>query len=102
MEKDRMHSQLPTSNFQDGAARLNSLGVRRWALGVVMAELGVVAGLAQDPQTPPPAAATPPQHPSEIQLAISGEPGTPPRFAVPDFVALSPDVAGIAKTLGQV
>ena len=33
---------------------------------------------------------------------ISGEPGTPPRYAVPDFVALSPDAADIAKTLGQV
>ena len=36
------------------------------------------------------------------QLVISGEPGTPPRYAVPDFVALSPDAADIAKTLGQV
>src|ERR1044072_5850848 len=101
MEKDRMHSQLPTSNFQDGAARLNSLGVRRWALGVVMAGLGVVAPRAQAPPPPPPTAAAP-QQPSEIQLVISGEPGTPPRFAVPDFVALSPDVADIAKMLGQV
>ena len=29
---------------------------------------------------------------------ISGDPGTPPRYAVPDFVALTPDAAEIAKT----
>ena len=58
----------------------------------------VVAVVAQAPQTPPPA----PQQPSEIQLVISGEPGTPPRYAVPDFVALSPDAADAAKLLGQV
>jgi len=33
---------------------------------------------------------------------ISGEPGTPPRYAVPDFIATSPDAADLAKTLGQV
>ena len=33
---------------------------------------------------------------------ISGDPGTPPRYAVPDFVALTPDAAEIAKTIGQV
>jgi TolB protein len=59
----------------------------------LMMALGVVALLAQAPQA---------QQPSEIQLVISGEPGTPPRYAVPDFVALSPDAADIAKTLGQV
>ncbi len=42
------------------------------------------------------------QQPSEIELVISGDPGTPPRYAVPDFVALTPDAAEVAKTLGQV
>ena len=69
-------------------------------MGVVLAAAGVVALLAQATETP----STPqtPQQPSEIQLVISGEPGTPPRFAVPDFVALSPDAADVAKMLGQV
>ena len=69
-------------------------------LGVALAAFCVAALLAQAPQTPvtPPA----PQQPSEIQLVISGEPGTPPRYAVPDFVALSPDAAELAKTLVQV
>jgi len=42
------------------------------------------------------------QQPSEIAVVINGEPGTPPRYAVPDFVALSPAAADIARTLGQV
>src|SRR5258705_12581077 len=67
-------------------------------MGVAFAACCAAALLAQTPQTPAPA----PQQPSEIQLVISGEPGPPPRYAVPDFVALSPDVAGIAKSLGQV
>jgi TolB protein len=40
--------------------------------------------------------------PTDVELVISGDQGTPPRYAVPDFVALSPDAAEIAKTLGQV
>src|SRR5678816_3056505 len=67
-------------------------------LGTLVAAGSVVAILAQAPQTPAPA----PQQPSEIQLVISGEPGTPPRYAVPDFVALTPDAAEAARTLGQV
>ena len=43
-----------------------------------------------------------PQQPSAIELVIAGEPGTPPRYAVPDFVALTPEAADIGKTLGQV
>jgi TolB protein len=100
-----MNAQPPTPSSQGegGPPRVNFLGIESWALGVVVAALGVVALLAQAPQTPAPAAAAPPtQQPSEIQLVISGEPGTPPRYAVPDFVALSPDAADIAKSLGQV
>jgi TolB protein len=43
-----------------------------------------------------------PQQPSEIQLRISGDPGAPPRYAVPDFVALTPGTEGIAQTIGGV
>src|SRR4026209_2415186 len=38
----------------------------------------------------------------EIELVIGGATRTPPRYAVPDFVALSPDGGDIAKTIGQV
>ena len=46
----------------------------------------------------------PTQQPSEFELTISGEPGTPPKFAVPDFVALSsdPETQAAAKTIGAV
>jgi TolB protein len=43
------------------------------------------------------------QQPSEISTVISSDSaGTPPRYAVPDFVALTPDAGDIAKTIGQV
>jgi TolB protein len=42
------------------------------------------------------------QQPTDIAVVISGDPGTPPRYAVPDFVALTPDAAEAAKTIGQV
>ena len=53
---------------------------------------------AQQPPTPPP------QQPTDIGATIAGGDGAPPRLAVPDFIALSPDseTVAIAKTLGQV
>jgi TolB protein len=66
-----------------------------WRLGVaVVAAAGVVAA--------PAVRAAVQQQPTDIAVVISGDPGTPPRYAVPDFVALTPDAADIAKTLGQV
>jgi TolB protein len=56
--------------------------------------------LAQQ-QPPPP----PPQQPSQIGATISsGAVGAPPRYAVPDFLALSSDATTVAaaKTIGQV
>ena len=51
------------------------------------------------PQQPPPA-----QQPKEVTLTIIGPPGLPPKFAVPDFIALSNDAETVAaaKTMGQV
>ena len=53
---------------------------------------------------PPASQQPPPQQPTELNFTISGEAGSAPRFAVPDFIALSPDAetAAIAKTIGQV
>jgi TolB protein len=48
------------------------------------------------------AAAAQEQQPAIIDVVIGGDAGAPPRFAVPDFVALSPDAAEVAKTIGQV
>ena len=63
----------------------------------------LAAGLRASGQDPAPApAAAAPQQPSEVAVVISGEPGTPPRYAVPDFVASTPDSAEAAKTIAQV
>ena len=58
---------------------------------------------AQPPPTNPPAQ-PPPQQPSEIVTTLTGEGGSAPRLAVPDFIALSPDAetAAVAKTVAQV
>ena len=110
-----MNSQLPTPNSQQrvrlkpdstyegtrtivSAFRRTSLEVGSWKLGVVMAAIAVLAIAAQQPQPPAPA----PQQPSAIEVRITGEPGVPPRYAVPDFVALTPSAAEAAKLLGQV
>jgi TolB protein len=65
--------------------------------------LALIAGLglalAARPQTPPP------QQPTDVATTISGEgSGTPPRFAVPPFIALSSDAetTAIARTIGDV
>lgn len=42
------------------------------------------------------------QQASEVAVVISGDPGTPPRYAVPDFVATNPEAADVAKTISQV
>jgi TolB protein len=46
----------------------------------------------------------PPQQPSEVMTTITGDPGAPPRYAVPDFIALSGDaeVQAAAKLIGEV
>jgi TolB protein len=64
------------------------------------AALSVLAVRPSSQQPPPPA----PQQPSEIVTTITSEGGQPPRLAVPDFIALSPDAetAAIARTIGQV
>ena len=66
------------------------------------AGVGGHAGPAGRRSRPPPAQPQQPQ--SRSALTISGEPGAPPRFAVPDFVALSSDAetAAAAKMIGQV
>ncbi|MBI4265685.1 MAG: PD40 domain-containing protein [Acidobacteria bacterium] len=64
--------------------------------------LSEVEGQATGQAPAPPPASQAPQQPPEVSLVISGDPGTPPRYAVPDFVALSPDAAEMARTIAQV
>ena len=49
-------------------------------------------------------AAGPQQQPPAVSLTITGEPGALPRYAVPDFIALSNDADTLdaVKTIGQV
>jgi TolB protein len=72
----------------------------RWLAALVAAALWPISALLTAQAGG--AAAPVPQQPSEIEVVIGGDGGTPPRYAVPDFVALTPDAADTAKTLGQV
>jgi TolB protein len=77
---------------------MQNIHARLTALAIIAA---FASGLhAAAPQQPP--AAAPPQQPTDVELVISGDAGTPPRYAVPDFVALSADAGDAAKVLGQV
>ena len=73
------------------------------ALGCLTLATGlVVIGNAQSPQEPVPQ--EPPRQPDTVTLVLTGEPGSPPRLAVPDFIALSKDAETIeaARTIAQV
>jgi hypothetical protein len=70
------------------------------ASGAAAAAIAVLSAQPQDP-APPPA----PQQPSEVRTTISsGDTGTPPRFAVPDFIARSNDAETVdaARTIARV
>ncbi len=70
----------------------------RWsALVAALALLWASPSAFQTPQSPAQRA-----QPSEIELAIAGDSGTPPRFAVPAFIAGAPDAADAAKVLTDV
>ncbi len=75
------------------------LGVHIRGLALAAALVSAVALMAQQP-TPPPQ----PQQPTSIELRLSGDPGTPPRLAVPDLLALSTDAETLdaAKVISQV
>ena len=73
--------------------------IPRWVALAMAASAAVVAAQQQPPATPPV-----PQQPSSVELVITGEPGTPPRLAVPDLIALSQDkeTQDAAAVIGQV
>lgn len=62
--------------------------------------MSLVASLAVVIAQQPP----PPQQPSQIEVRLTGDPGTPPRLAVPDFLAVSGDkeTQEIARTIAAV
>jgi TolB protein len=69
------------------------------ALAIVTLAVVIAAAQQEQPAAPAPAQT---QQPSEVALVIKGDPGTQPRYAVPDFVALSPEAAEAAKVIGEV
>ena len=62
---------------------------------VLMAILAAAAGVW------PLAAQNQGQQP-DIELVIGGDGGSPPHYAVPDFIAMSPEAAEVARTISQV
>jgi len=73
-------------------------GTRRPSRYLVALVIAAAGGLHSAGQEPAPA----PQQPSEVAVVITGDPGTPPRYAVPTFIPLTPDAAPIATTIAQV
>ena len=86
---------MKNQEMRSSASHLRRLSRQRLAVGVSLVAFATTALLAH-------AQAPASQQPSEVAVVISGDPGTPPRYAVPDFVALTPDAAELAKTMGQV
>ena len=64
-------------------------------VALAAAAAAVVAGAVPGAQQPPPQ--PPPQQPSVITLTITGDNGTAPRLAVPDFIPLSQDAETAAE-----
>ncbi|MGQ0734288.1 MAG: hypothetical protein ACT4QD_11595 [Acidobacteriota bacterium] len=60
--------------------------------------------LAQPPVPPGGNQTAPAPQPSSVEIRLTGDPGTPPRLAVPDFLALSADreTQDMARTIAQV
>ena len=68
----------------------------------LVAAVVAVLSISAEPQQPAAPQQPAPQQPSAIGVRVTGDSGAQPRYAVPDFVALTPNAAEIAKTLGQV
>jgi TolB protein len=92
-----MNDTLPVGSRRFQAWKLAAIGCT-----LTIAVATVIAAPQQQPSTPSQAPAQQTQQPSEVGVVITSDPGTPPRYAVPDFVALSPEAAEAAKVIGQV
>ena len=97
--------QTPLTTLLTAGFRFCARQVPMAAVAVaVAATAGLVVPGARSQAPQPPAQQPPPQQPSEISTVISGEASAAPRFAVPDFIALSNDAetVSVAKTIAQV
>lgn len=96
MRRMKRNPQPPTPDSRSPSPQL-LLGVGRWTLGVAATiVIGITLVAAQQPPAPAP------QQPSEIAARITGDPGAPPRYAVPDFIAMTPGATEIGRMLGEV
>src|SRR4051794_27414077 len=77
------------------------LGLARWKLLVAVVLLASVTVTARQ-QAPATPQAPQPQQPNDVALVITGGGGSIPHYAVPEFVALTPEAADLAKQLSQV
>src|SRR6185503_19207874 len=64
----------------------------------------VAVALAAQGQPQGGASQEPPRQSDQVVVTISGGVGLPPKYAVPDFIALTndPETVAAAKTMGQV
>jgi len=83
---------MSRSNIRTSRLQASPLFKWRFVLGVVTLSVPFVAG-------GPDASG---QQPSEVAVVISGDPGTPPRYAVPDFVSVGSEGTDIGTTIGRV
>ena len=69
-------------------------------LAALLITVSAMVLAAQQPATPTPGA----QQPGSVELRLTGDPGSPPRLAVPELLALSPDreTQDAAKTISEV
>jgi TolB protein len=77
---------------------------RRWRPRVWLLSAALVGMAITGLRSQAPAPVVPPvsQQGSEVAVVISGDPGTPPRYAVPSFIAASADAAEAAAAISQV
>jgi TolB protein len=70
----------------------------------ILLSAGVLVADQQPAPPAPPAQETPQRQASEVAIRLTGDPGSPPRLAVPDFLAPGGDRESqeIAATIGQV
>jgi TolB protein len=80
--------------------------MRHTRLLAVVLTAGAGLALAAQTTSQPPAGQPPPgtQQPEAVKAVITGDPGSPPKLAVPEFIPLSkePEVVGAAKTIADV
>ena len=96
------HSTHPRARVASGFSRISPL----FAALIVAASAVVLAQapFARATEARQSATPAPGQQPTSVELRLTGEPGTPPRLAIPDLLALSPDreTQEAARTIGEV